>query len=71
MSSSLTDLLSAALSARAELIAGLHAEQTDAYRVFHGTAEGAPGLTIDRYGAVLLAFFALGIVFLAKSRKAG
>ena len=55
MSSSLTDLLSAALSARAELIAGLHAEQTDAYRVFHGTAVGAPGLTVDRYGAVLLA----------------
>ena len=42
MSSSLTDLLSAALSARAGLITALHAEQTDAYRVFHGTAEGAP-----------------------------
>jgi len=55
MSSSLTDLLSAALSARADLITTLHAEQTDAYRVFHGTAEGAPGLTVDRYGAVLLA----------------
>ena len=55
MSSSLTDLLSAALSARADLITALHAEQTDAYRVFHGTAEGAPGLTVDRYGAVLLA----------------
>ena len=55
MSSSLTDLLSAALSARAGLITALHAEQTDAYRVFHGTAEGAPGLTVDRYGAVLLA----------------
>ena len=55
MSSSLTDLLSAALSARADLITTLHAEHTDAYRVFHGTAEGAPGLTVDRYGAVLLA----------------
>lgn len=55
MSSSLTDLLSAALTARAPLIAQLSAEHTDAYRLFHGTVEGAPGLTVDRYGSVLLA----------------
>ena len=54
MSSSLTDLLTAALAARAPLIERLAAEQTDAYRLFHGTAEGAPGLTVDRYGATLL-----------------
>ena len=55
MSSSLTDLLAAALAARAPLIAQLAAEHTDAWRLFHGTVEGAPGITVDRYGAVLLA----------------
>ncbi|MCK2089002.1 class I SAM-dependent methyltransferase [Thauera aromatica] len=54
MSSSLTDLLAAALAARAPLIERLAAERTDAYRLFHGTVEGAPGLTVDRYGATLL-----------------
>src|SRR5690606_35007356 len=55
MSSSLTDLLAAALAARAPLIAQLAAEHTDAWRLFHGTVEGAPGITVGRYGAVLLA----------------
>ena len=32
----------------------LHAEGTDCYRLFHGVNEGRPGLTIDRYGPVLL-----------------
>lgn len=32
----------------------LHAENTDAYRLFHGISEGRPGLTIDRYGPLIL-----------------
>jgi 23S rRNA (cytosine1962-C5)-methyltransferase len=50
----LTDRLQLALSARADLIERLHAEGTDAYRVFHGSVEGVPGLTVDRYGDLLL-----------------
>lgn len=49
-----TDLLSAALAARADLLIQLHAEGTDAYRLFHGTVEGRPGLTVDRYGDLIL-----------------
>ena len=47
--------VSRALEARQKLLARLAAEQTDAYRLFHGTVEGHPGLTIDRYGSLLLA----------------
>lgn len=54
MPESLVPLLAAAFDARAELLPRLHAEQTDAYRLFHGTVEGHPGLTIDRYGELLL-----------------
>ena len=54
MSDALVPLLAAALDARAELLPRLHAEQTDAYRLFHGSVEGHPGLTIDRYGDLLL-----------------
>jgi 23S rRNA (cytosine1962-C5)-methyltransferase len=54
MSDTLTGLLAAALQARAGLIEKLHAEQTDAYRLFHGSVEGRPGLTVDRYGDLLL-----------------
>jgi 23S rRNA (cytosine1962-C5)-methyltransferase len=54
MSDTLLPLLAAALDARADLMARLHAEQTDAYRLFHGSVEGHPGLTIDRYGDLLL-----------------
>lgn len=32
----------------------LLAEKTDAYRLFHGISEGRPGLTIDRYGPLIL-----------------
>ncbi len=46
--------LAAALAARGDLIADLAAEATDAYRVFHGSGEGLPGLTVDRYGDLLL-----------------
>ncbi len=47
--------LTGALGARADLIADLTSELTDCYRLFHGAAEGRPGLTIDRYGPVFLA----------------
>ncbi len=48
-------LLARALERRAPLLEALHAEGTDCYRLFHGVAEGFPGLTVDRYGALLLA----------------
>ena len=51
---SLTDLLQTAFTARAALIASLHAEDTNAYRLFNGSTEGFPGLTVDRYGELLL-----------------
>ncbi|MDO8934163.1 MAG: class I SAM-dependent methyltransferase [Rhodocyclaceae bacterium] len=51
---SLDGLLAAALNARRELLAQLRAENTDAYRLFHGSVEGRPGLTVDRYGDLLL-----------------
>jgi 23S rRNA (cytosine1962-C5)-methyltransferase len=54
MPDALLPLLAAAFDARAELLPRLHAEQTDAYRLFHGSVEGHPGLTIDRYGDLLL-----------------
>lgn len=50
----LAELLRQALARRTDLLARLHAEGTDCYRLLHGTAEGAPGLTIDRYGSLLL-----------------
>ncbi len=43
-----------ALEKRANLLEKLHAEETTCYRLFHGTNEGSPGLTIDRYGNCLL-----------------
>lgn len=55
MADSLTTHLATAFAARTELMARLQAEQTDAYRLFHGTVEGHPGLTVDRYGDMLLA----------------
>jgi len=50
----LAELLAAALEVRTDLLSRLHAEGTDAYRLFHGTVEGRPGLTADRYGNLLL-----------------
>ena len=52
--STLTEQLQAADARRAALITRLAEEHTNAYRLFHGSAEGRPGLTIDRYGDVLL-----------------
>jgi 23S rRNA (cytosine1962-C5)-methyltransferase len=54
VSDSHSGLLAAAIDARAELLTRLHAEQTDAYRLFHGSVEGVPGLTVDRYGDLVL-----------------
>ncbi len=54
MTTSLIALLAAAFEARASLLPTLHAENTDAYRLFHGSVEGRPGLTIDRYGELLV-----------------
>lgn len=54
MTDDLRPRLAAALDARTGLIARLHAEDTNAYRLFHGSVEGCPGLTVDRYGDLLL-----------------
>lgn len=51
---SLPALLAAAFTARRELLARCAGEGTDAYRLFHGSAEGRDGLAIDRYGDALL-----------------
>lgn len=45
---------SSALARRADLLVRAAAEGTDCLRLFHGIAEGTPGLTVDRYGPVLL-----------------
>ncbi|MEB0078614.1 class I SAM-dependent methyltransferase [Pseudomonas sp. CCI3.2] len=52
--SSLNQALSVALDNRQSLLAELHEQGTDCYRLFHGSQEGASGLTIDRYGPQLL-----------------
>ncbi|MDH4560414.1 class I SAM-dependent methyltransferase [Pseudomonas sp. BN411] len=54
MSPALLQALRAALDARQPLLTELHAQGTDCYRLFHGSQEGAPGLTVDRYGAQLM-----------------
>lgn len=48
------ELLRAAIARRGPLLQALHEEGTDCYRLLHGVAEGAPGVTIDRYGPLLL-----------------
>lgn len=52
--SSLAQALHAALDRRAPLFDQLHQQGTDCYRLFHGSQEGAPGLTLDRYGEQLM-----------------
>jgi 23S rRNA (cytosine1962-C5)-methyltransferase len=51
---SLNTALERAFEARSALIVQLQAEQTNAYRLFHGTVEGVAGLCVDRYGELLL-----------------
>jgi 23S rRNA (cytosine1962-C5)-methyltransferase len=46
--------LEQAIEQRASLLQRLHTTGTDCYRLFHGIAEGAPGVTLDRYGTLLL-----------------
>ncbi|HAW22670.1 MAG TPA: SAM-dependent methyltransferase, partial [Pseudomonas sp.] len=52
--SSLEQALRAAYLNREALLSELHHQATDCYRLFHGSQEGAPGLTVDRYGPLLL-----------------
>ena len=52
--SALSQSLNAALERRRPLLSELRGQGTDCYRLFHGTQEGAPGLTVDRYGPQLL-----------------
>jgi len=47
-------LLNRALKRRLPLLKQWHGEGTDCYRLFHGTAEGLPGVTVDRYGPQLV-----------------
>lgn len=47
-------LLETAFAARCDLIAQLHAEETNAYRLFHGSTENWPGVTVDRYNELIL-----------------
>jgi len=49
-----TAALRRALDRRTELLPRLAAESTDCYRLLHGVAEDAPGVTVDRYGPLLL-----------------
>ena len=48
------ELVRSAIERRRALLEQLSGENTDCYRLFHGVCEGRPGLTIDRYGPVLL-----------------
>ena len=50
----LSELLGSSLAQRRPLLARLAEEETDSYRLFHGAAEGRPGLAVDRYGEILL-----------------
>lgn len=52
--SELVSLLQQAYENRTSLLETLHAEDTNCYRLFHGTNEGVAGLTVDRYGPQLL-----------------
>lgn len=51
---SLTNSMAAAIDRRRPLLERLHAEGTDCVRLLHGIAEDAPGVTVDRYGPILL-----------------
>jgi 23S rRNA (cytosine1962-C5)-methyltransferase len=50
----LKNLISQAWQNRSDLKAQWQAEHTDCYRIFHGTNEGLPGTTLDRYGSLLI-----------------
>ena len=46
----LTQALTQAIAKRADFLQHSATQQTDCYRIFHGTVEGCNGLNIDRYG---------------------
>ncbi len=48
------ELLRIALQKRERLLEQLASEGTDGYRLFHGVAEGWPGVAVDRYGPQIL-----------------
>jgi 23S rRNA (cytosine1962-C5)-methyltransferase len=50
----LKNLISQAWQNRSDLKAQWQQEHTDCYRIFHGTNEGLPGTTLDRYGSLLI-----------------
>ncbi|MCG8673421.1 MAG: class I SAM-dependent methyltransferase [Pseudomonadales bacterium] len=50
----LIENLQQAWDSRQALFEQCEAEQTDCYRLFHGTVEGLSGVTVDRYGPQLL-----------------
>lgn len=54
MSAEIHSLLASAFERRGALMQQLQAENTDAWRLFHGSVEDWPGLTIDRYGELIL-----------------
>ena len=47
---SLQSSLTQAISQRAEFLSNAELNNTDCFRIFHGTVEGENGLNIDRYG---------------------
>ena len=53
--SGLRQLLQSAVARRKDLIRDLIQSNTNCWRIFHGIAEGRPGLTVDRFGALVLA----------------
>lgn len=50
----LIDNISKAIDNRKSFIEKCHQENTNCYRLFHGTVEGEPGLTVDKYGEQIL-----------------
>ena len=54
MDDTLSGPIANALKYCSALLSRLYAEGTDAYRLFHGSVEGHPGLMVDRYGDLLL-----------------
>ena len=60
MAQDFAQLFAQALQQRAPIELSLRAEDTNAWRLFHGSIEGYPGFTVDRYGCYLLAMLFRG-----------
>ncbi|MFT6143838.1 MAG: 23S rRNA (cytosine1962-C5)-methyltransferase, partial [Myxococcota bacterium] len=54
MSTSRVQALQQALDARQDWLVKADNAETNCVRLLHGTVEGAPGTTVDRYGPILL-----------------